>query len=123
MAIFYQHIGEKLWARDSPRSIGTAETGLVRFTLSEVEPFLGQLPGSEVHAIRSAVHKSAPDGFQIWGLLSGAERVLKPMQVGDVLLLLESTAFRYIGNVVHRLSEPCWDLSTYIWGEARFPLI
>jgi hypothetical protein len=45
------------------------------------------------------------------------------MDTGDFLMLLESTDFRYVGQVVHRMSEPCWDLSNHIWGEQRFPII
>ena len=45
------------------------------------------------------------------------------MAGGDFLLLLESIDFAYVGQVIQRLSEPCWDLSRHIWGEQRFPLI
>ena len=31
LTIYYQHIGEVMWERDGPRSIGTPKTGVVRF--------------------------------------------------------------------------------------------
>jgi hypothetical protein len=45
------------------------------------------------------------------------------MEAGDFLLLLESIDFAYVGEVIHRVTQHCWELSSHIWGEARFPLI
>jgi hypothetical protein len=123
MAIFYQHIGEKLWLRDAPRSIGTIREGLKRFSWLEIEPFLSDLDAYEVMTLRSKIVDLAPTGFQIWGIPSGAQRVLEPMGTGDFLMLLESTDFSYVGQVIHRVSQPLWGLSGHIWGEQRFPLI
>ena len=36
---------------------------------------------------------------------------------------LESTDFRYVGQVIHRFVQPNHRLSSRIWGEERFPLI
>jgi len=44
------------------------------------------------------------------------------MGTGDFLLLLEKDNFRHVGQVIHRVSMPCWSLSEHIWGEQRFPL-
>lgn len=123
MAVYYQHIGEKLAARDFPRSLGTREGGLRRFSFDEIEPFLRHLPAEELVDIASKVRDLVPDGFQVWGIPSGAARVLAGMATGDFLLLLESTAFRYVGQVIHRASEMCWDLSGHIWSEQRFPIL
>lgn len=123
MSIYYQHIGEKLWARDAPRSIGYGSGGVRRFTYNDVEPFLDHLPPHEVLQIRSKIEELAPTGFQIWGLPSGAAQVLNSMKTGDFLLLLESTDFRYAGQVIHRVSDECRDLSTHVWKEQGFPLI
>jgi hypothetical protein len=122
MTIYYQHIGEKLWTRDAPQSIGTP-TGVRRFTIQDIESFLGHLEPFELLSIYRVVEDLAPTGFQIWGIPEGARDVLAPMVSGDFLLLLESTDFRYVGQVLHRTSQPCWDLSRHIWGESRFPLI
>lgn len=123
MTIYYQHIGEVMWARDAPCSIGAPSTGLVRFSFRDIEPFLKELDTFELVSIQRQVAKLAPNGFQIWGIPSGARHVLEPMETGDFLLLLESSDFAYAGEVIHRISQHCWELSSHIWGEARFPLI
>jgi hypothetical protein len=123
MAVYYQHIGQKLAARDFPRSLGTREAGLIRFGLGDVRPYLGHLPPDELADIAAKVRDFAPTGFQVWGIPSGAAAVLAGMVTGDFLLLLESAEFRYVGQVIHRASEMCWDLSDHIWGEQRFPIL
>jgi hypothetical protein len=123
LTIYYQHIGEITWARDAPQSIGTLSAGMKRFSIHDIEPFLTELDAFELLSIQRQVAELAPTGFQIWGIPSGAERVLEPMETGDFLLLLESIDFVYAGRVIHRISQHCWELSNYIWGEARFPLI
>src|SRR5215212_2286836 len=102
MAVYYQHIGERLATRDFPKSLGTREAGLRRFGLSDVEPFLRHLPPDELVDIAAKVRDLAPTGFQVWGIPSGAAPVLAGMDAGDFLLLLESTEFRYVGQVIHR---------------------
>lgn len=123
MTLYYQHIGRALWTRDAPRSLGSDDGSLRRFHLDDVERFLTDLPPPELAALREIVGELAPTGFQIWGLPSGAAPTLRNMMAGDSLLLLESDEFRYIGQVLHRLSEPSWALSDHIWGEQRFPII
>lgn len=123
MTLYYQHIGRALWARDAPRTLGSEEEGLRRFQFEDVEGHLTDTPSPEVSAIRDLVAEVAPTGFQIWGLPGGAAGVLRTMVPGDSLLLLESEDFRYVGQVLHRLSEPSWELSSHLWGEQRFPLI
>ena len=122
MTIYYQHVGEEMTARDFPQSIGS-DHRLVRFHFSDIEPFLGHLHSSELMEIKSRITDLAPTGFQVWGIPSGAQTVLKNMSGGDYLLLLESIHFAYCGQVLHRVSEMCYDLSENIWGEERFPII
>jgi hypothetical protein len=123
LTIYYQHIGEAIWARDAPECIGTPSEGLKRFSFSELESFLKELDAFELRSIKSQIAKLAPSGFQIWGIPSGAYHVLEPMETGDFLLLLESSDFAYVGRVIHRVTQHCWELSSHIWGEVRFPLI
>ena len=123
MTVYYQHIGEKLAARDFPCSLGTPKAGLRRFRFGDVEPYLRQLRPEELTEIGAKVRDFAPTGFQNRGIPSGAEAVLAGMVTGDFLLLLESTEFRYVGQVIHRASEMCWNLSDHIWGEQRFPIL
>ena len=123
MTVFYQHIGEKLSLRDFPKSLGTKDTGLVRFQLEDIVEDLQHLSGFELSEIKSKVSRLAPTGFQIWGIPSGAARVLNRMGTGDFLMLLESITFGYVGQVLHKVSLECRDLSTKVWGEHKFPII
>ncbi len=123
MTVYYQHIGERLSARDFPRSLGTLTDGLKRFRFEDVEEFLYHLSPLEIADFKSNTQQLAPTGFQIWGIPSGAQRVVAHMQTGDYLMLLESTDFTYCGQVIHRVSDLCHDLSYDIWGEQRFPII
>ena len=123
MTIYYQHIGEVMWERDAPRSIGTAKTGVVRFSFRDIEPFLPELDALERLAIQSKISDLAPTGFQVWGIPSGAQQVLEHMDTGDFLLLAESIDFAYAGQVIHRIGGHCWHLSEHIWGEERFPIV
>jgi hypothetical protein len=123
VAIFYQHVGQLMWRRDGPRSIGDQTGELRSFAFSDIEPFLEPVDEAERDLMRQRTQTSAPTGFQVWGIPSGAEKVLQTMKAGDYLMLLEFERFRYVGQVIHRISTPCWDLSGHIWGEQRFPLI
>ena len=123
MAVYYQHIGEALWRRDAPKSLGSDDGSLRRFHMVDVDEFLSDIPSPELAEVRSVANELAPTGFQIWGLPNGAAATLRSMIPGDSLLLLERDDFRYIGQILHRFSEPSWKLSDYIWGEQRFPII
>jgi hypothetical protein len=114
LTIYYQHIGEVMWARDAPRSIGASDTGVVRFSFSDIEPFLTELDALELLPMRSKITELAPTGFQVWGIPSGAQRVLAPMDTGDFLLLLESTDFAYAGQVIHRQPAMLATVRTYL---------
>lgn len=110
--------------RDAPRSLGTPLDGVRRFAWLDIEEYLDAVTPYELMEARGMVTKeAAPTGFQIWGIPSGAQRVLEKMAAGDFLMLLESTDFRYVGQVLHRFTQPNHRLSRHIWGEERFPLI
>lgn len=108
MAVFYQHIGERLSERDFPRSLGTPTNGLKRFSVEQIEDFLKHLSPSELANIRQKTRAQTPNGFQIWGIPSGAAKVLDPMKPGDYLMLLVSIDFQYCGRVIHKMSDMCF---------------
>jgi hypothetical protein len=80
--IFYQHIGEALSGRDSPRSIGTPSSGLMQFELEELIPYLHDVPVADIELARSSIQRIAQGGFQVWGLPGPAEHVIRNMKAG-----------------------------------------
>ncbi|MFO3796831.1 MAG: HNH endonuclease [Anaerolineales bacterium] len=127
MTVYFQHVGEKGGQRDFPKTIGTARSGLKQFSFDEIAHYLRNLADSEQDALRDDLQKFAPNGFQIWGIPSGASSILKNLKTGDYLLLLEAAglggSFAYGGRVVAFPSSECFELSEHLWGEAKFPLI
>lgn len=127
MTIYFQHVGEAGGARDFPKTIGSASTGLVRRQWQQIEPLLSELDPHELQRLKNELTLAAPDGFQIWGIPSGARSAIRSLSIGDYLLLLESATiggqFAYGGQVIARPSQECRVLSEYLWGEHKFPLI
>jgi hypothetical protein len=127
MTVFFQHVGEQGAARDFPRTIGTRKSGLVAFRLYEIESYMASLTPYERSYIRSSIDELAPGGFQIWGIPAGAKSILRTMQTGDYLLLLESVTeggfFAYGGEVIAKVPKELPELSRFLWTEAHFPLI
>lgn len=127
MTVYYQHIGEQMSARDFPRTIGTSKIGLIEFHWEDIVDHLDHLDAEEGEILRAQTREFAPDGFQVWGIPSGAKSVIRALTIGDYLLLLETVgpggSFAYVGRVVGRPSKECSDLSFHLWGEFRFPLI
>jgi hypothetical protein len=127
MAIFFQHVGERGGQRDFPKTIGTPSAGLAHFELDQIAEITEGLPPDEIRRIEDQIQKEAPNGFQVWGIPSGARSVLATLREGDWLLLLESDGpggqFHYGGRVIYRPKREMFNLSQRLWGEAKFPLI
>jgi 5-methylcytosine-specific restriction protein A len=127
MAIFFQHVGERGGKRDFPKTIGTPENGLKYFQIDQLHEVTAGLESREIDSIHNKIRQQSPDGFQLWGIPSGARSVISNLRDGDWLLLLESDGpggqFYYGGKVVYRPNREMFDLSTRLWGEPRFPLI
>jgi 5-methylcytosine-specific restriction protein A len=127
MTVFFQHVGEAGGARDFPRTIGTVKDGLRRFHVGDLEKYLTHLPSGEIERLRQDTDKYEPQGFQVWGIPSGARSILRDFQVGDFLFLLEAAgpggSFAYVGRTIAKPSRECFELSQHLWGEQRFPLI
>jgi hypothetical protein len=65
MSIYYQHIGERLWERDGPRSIGLPDKGVRRFYIDDIRPFIDEIDPFERIKIENIISEFAPTGFQI----------------------------------------------------------
>jgi 5-methylcytosine-specific restriction protein A len=127
MTIYFQHVGQRGGLEHFPRTIGTAQAGLRRFFLSEIEKYLFKNPEQESAVLAAYLQQNAPIGFQIWGAPSGARSILAGAAPGDWLLLLETDRpggqFYYAGRILYRAPKELFDLSTELWGEARYPII
>lgn len=126
MTLYFQHVGEANAKRDFPRSIATAD-GLVRFAFEHIASGLDCLPEDELASLSNTLKRDAPEGFQIWGVPSGAKGMLRHLAVGDHFALLVSIRpfgqIEYVGKVIGVPSQACHDLSMTLWGENRFPVI
>lgn len=126
MTIYFQHVGEANSNRDFPRTL-FSRGELHQFKFEDVAPYLEHLPEAELQRLSRLCVKDAPDGFQIWGIPSGAKTILKNFIEGDQLLLVKSITFggaiEYSGRVIAIPRGECFDLSQHLWAEARFPLI
>jgi len=127
MTTYFQHVGQAGGQRDFPRTIGTAFSGLKQFAYDDIAHQLDTLTQLERDRVRSEAAQISPEGFQIWGIPSGAKSVLRSFSTGDYLLLLENIGdygkFAYAGRAVSVLPRECYDLSRFLWGEDKFPLI
>jgi 5-methylcytosine-specific restriction enzyme A len=124
MTIYFQHVGEQGGKRDFPKTIGTPADGLVRFNLDNLSEVTAALGTNQRQELEDTLRKEVPNGFQIWGIPSGAKSVLKNLRRGDWLLLLLSDgpggSFYYGGRVVFRPEREMFDVSSRLWGEAKF---
>jgi hypothetical protein len=125
MAVYYQQSGKRGEA-DFPKTIVDAAGNLRRFTTKVVaEKF-----GYEVDQ-REMSEVSEGGGFQIWGVPTGARKVLNELHAGDVFLLigqlspafLEDGRFFYAGRVIFVPKKEDFEFSRVLWGDGGFPLI
>lgn len=127
MAIYFQHVGERGGERDFPKTIGTYDNGLKRYSLNDLNNMQAQLTDTERATLDNILQKETPSGFQLWGIPSGAKSVIKSLRRNDWLLLLVTDrpggCFYYVGRVIHLLERENFGLSSKLWGEPRFPLI
>jgi hypothetical protein len=127
MTIFFHHVGQVGATRDFPRTVILPNGQLVEWSMERLENHLNDLSSNAINYLREEVLKSGPDSFQIWGIPSGGERAIGKLDVGDYMLLLGSeragSTFEYAGRVIARVPIQARDLSKFLWGESRFPII
>jgi hypothetical protein len=123
MSIYFQHVGERGGLRDFPKTIGTLAEGVRLFQLADFPEMQSEFEDR----LTSVIEHEYPNGFQVWGIPSGARGALKNLRVGDWLLLLMADGpggeFYYGGKVIFRPKREQFEVSLRLWGEARFPLV
>jgi hypothetical protein len=127
MSVFWQHVGQQNSADDFPRSLGTPPNKLQFFPPSYVREHLSNLNPLEAGLVEKRLSDLEGKRFQIWGLPSGADRVLSKIQPNDYFMVLDTNAlegaFRYIGRVLYYVPGRQWDLSQWLWKSQKYPLI
>ena len=128
VTIYFHHVGEVGAARDFPRTIHTEiDPSTVRhFGADDILPQLTDLPEDEVLRVATAL-RSVPQGVQVWGIPSGGARLFRRVNESDFWLLIDTDrpggTISYAGRIVCKVENPSHELSNYLWGEAKFPLI
>lgn len=125
MAIFYQQSGKR-GEVDFLKTIATQEGALRFFTVPELRDLYGYDTPPE-----ALLNVSSGGGFQVWGVPSGARRVIAGLQPGDIMLLigqlsphaLDYARFFYAGKITHIVPGEQFDLSRKLWGDGGFPII
>jgi hypothetical protein len=125
LTIYFHHVGEVGAARDFPRTIfdETAASGVRRFKEPDILPELADLPEEEMYRVAATI-RSAPNGFQIWGIPSGGSRLFRQVSEGDYWLLIDTDrpggAISYAGRIICKIENPSFQLSNSLWGEEKF---
>jgi hypothetical protein len=121
MNAFFHHVGDDGVDRDFPKTV-YSEISIKK--LQEEKP---DFPNSLY--IISQLQKEFPSGsFNVWGIPAGAYPVVRAMQPGDLVLLIDNARWstgqvRAMGLVKVFLAEEMTELSRYFWGENRFPFV
>ena len=121
MKLFYHHVGKAGAAADFQKTVFTdLPTTLVENHLTQDIPFREQF--------LQELSNNFPTGFfNCWGVPSGASRVITNLEVGDAVLLVETTgssgAIPALGIVKSYQHESLPELSYLLWGSYHFPYI
>lgn len=122
MKIGFHHVGKQGAHTDFPKTVFN------QITIDFVEE---NIPDSIVSKkiIIDNLKQKFPDGkVNCWGVPSGAKAVIKNLQQGDFILLVESASISggripAICKVDFYLPVELWDLSNALWGTDKFPFI
>ena len=115
MKLFYHHVGQEGSARDFPKTVfQTVSRETVARAVAD------HPAGPE---LLSQLDAKFPEGqFNVWGVPSGAAGIMKRLDVGDIVLLLESRVFVAAAEVevfvkegFNLLARELWDDERYLW--------
>lgn len=121
MKVFYHVVGLEGANEDFKKTVfGKQSISTVKRNIPDTSPYKAEI-------IRS-LEKTFPDGqFNAWGVPAGAKSVIKNLQTGDAVLLVESIGMNgkvpALGIVDVFGPEELKELSKAFWGNERFPFI
>lgn len=115
MKLFYHHVGQEGSARDFPKTVFRTVS---RDTVADA---VADHPAGP--QLLAELDAKFPEGeFNVWGVPSGAAGIMKRLDVGDIVLLLESRVFVAAAEVevfvkegFNLLARDLWDDERYLW--------
>jgi 5-methylcytosine-specific restriction protein A len=120
MKLFYHHVGKVGSQEDFKKTVFKRVPISILNTIPPTEPYRNDI----IQSVRAAF----PDGsFNCWGVPSGADSVVRRLEVGDAVLLVETVG--EFGNIpVLGIVSAFWkcqlrDLSEALWGESKYPYV
>jgi hypothetical protein len=121
MKLYYHHVGQEGSAKDFPKTVfSRIPISLVLDSVPTNHPYRGDL-------IAELQNRFPSGSFNCWGVPSGAKIVLSNLQVGDVVLLVQSThmtgSIPALCEVKVFLPIEFRALSMALWGEEKYPYI
>ena len=121
MELFFHDVGLKGATRDFPKTIFN------EISISLVEKIVPNTEKYKVQLLEDLEDKFPSGYFNCWGVPSGANSVIKALNVGDVMLLIKTTGgsgeIPALGVVKVFQKYEMRELSVALWGEAKFPYI
>ena len=124
--LFYNHAGALGARKHYPRSMSRLlKSRDIKTSL------VSDVGGVEAQRLGAILDRSFPNGFNCWGVPSGARGLFHRIQPGDVFLLIGKVqiapfpdgAFDYAAKIELTWPEPLPATSQQIWGEARWPFV
>lgn len=121
MNLFFHHVGQQGASNDFPKTVFTKiSIDVVRKNIPKDIPIRNE--------ILDELNNAFPKGvFNCWGVPAGAKSVIKSLDVGDAVLLVETTAgpgfIPALGIVKVYRNVELRNLSEALWGNHKFPYV
>jgi 5-methylcytosine-specific restriction protein A len=120
MKLFYHHVGKAGADEDFKKTVFNRVPNSSLEIIPHSEPYRPDI-------IRG-VNAAFPEGsFNCWGVPSGADMVIRRLEVGDVVLLVKTTGeygeIPALGMVKGFWKQQLRELSEALWGEGKYPYV
>jgi len=121
MKTFFDHVGKDGSRAHFPLTI------TAKVNIAKIESLDFEILAAKQSLIRQLQHNFPSGEFNCWGVPRGAEKIVKNMQVGDLILLVETTGsvgsvpVMGIIKVFEKNEVP--ELSQLLWGDGKYPYV
>lgn len=121
MELFFHDVGLKGATRDFPKTV------FKKIPISLIEQTVPNTERYKAGLLKELEAKFPSGDFNCWGVPSGANSVIRNLNVGDAMLLIKTTRgsgeIPALGIVEVFQKYQMHELSIALWGEANFPHI